>query len=281
MELQVVDTGFFKLDGGAMFGVVPKTLWGKQHASDEYNRCTWAMRCLLIRHDDRLILIDTGCGNKQDEKFFSHYHLSGNTTLLQSLHQLNVRPEDITDVFLTHLHFDHVGGAVSYDTTRTKLLPTFPKATYWSNEEHWQLALSPNPREKASFLQENFLPLEENGQLSFISTTSPKLYDTMEILFVSGHTQHMMLPLIQYRDKKILYVADLVPSVAHIPLPWIASYDVQPLVAMDEKARILQKAADEGYILFFEHDPEIEAATVIQTDKGIRANKTGKLTDFI
>jgi glyoxylase-like metal-dependent hydrolase (beta-lactamase superfamily II) len=281
MEIHVINTGFFKLDGGAMFGVVPKVLWGKANPADDHNLCTWAMRCLLVKDDKRLILIDTGCGNKQDAKFFGHYHLSGEDTLFGSLEKLGYTPEDITDVILTHLHFDHVGGAVIYDESQTKLVPAFPNALYWTNKKQWDWALNPNAREKASFLKENFVPLEKSGQLEFINNPNKSVFEDIEIMFVDGHTEHMMLPLITYNDKKILYAADLVPSAAHVPLAWVMSYDLRPMVTMSEKERILKQAADEGYILFFEHDPVNEAATVVETDRGVRVHKTGKLSDFI
>lgn len=281
MEIHVINTGFFKLDGGAMFGVVPKVLWGKSNPADENNLCTWAMRCLLVRDEKRLILIDTGCGNKQDSKFFGHYHLSGDDSLLGSLDNLGVKPEDITDVILTHLHFDHAGGAVVYNEEKSKLVPTFPNALYWTNQKHWDSASNPNPREKASFLKENFIPLEKSGQLEFINNPNRSVFEDIDIMFVDGHTEHMMLPLISYNGRKILFAADLIPSAAHVPLAWVMSYDVQPLVTMKEKERILKQAVDEGYILFFEHDPVIEAATLVETDRGIRVHKTGKLIDFI
>lgn len=281
MEIHVINTGFFKLDGGAMFGVVPKLLWEKHNPADENNLCTWAMRCLLIKSEKRLILIDTGCGNKQDAKFFRHYHLSGDDSLLGSLEKLGYSAEDITDVILTHLHFDHAGGAVSYDESLAKLVPTFPNALYWTNKKQWDWASEPNPREKASFLKENFVPLEKSGQLEFINNPNKSVFEDIDILFVNGHTEHMMLPLISYKGKKILYAADLVPSAAHVSLPWVMSYDVRPLVSMDEKAKVLKEATEEGYILFFEHDPVIEAATLEETDRGIRVHRSGKLSDFI
>lgn len=280
MNIHIIDTGFFKLDGGAMFGVVPKSLWNKQNPADEKNLCSWAMRCLLIEDGERLILIDTGMGNKQDTKFFGHYDLHGDATLLGSIRDKGFEPADITDVLLTHLHFDHVGGAVSFSKDNSQLLPTFPNATYWSNEAHWNWAVNPNPREKASFLKENILPLQESGQLQFIQNkTSP--FEKLDFIYVDGHTEQMMLPVISYNDRKLIYVADLLPSSFHIPLPWIMSYDMRPLQTMDEKQQILKNAADENHILLFEHDPLYEAGIVEHTEKGIRIRERGKLSDFI
>ncbi|MCE6990805.1 MBL fold metallo-hydrolase [Dyadobacter sp. CY323] len=280
MKINVIDTGFFKLDGGAMFGVVPKSLWNKHNPADEKNLCSWAMRCLLIEHAGKLILIDTGMGDKQDAKFFGHYDLHGDDTLLSSIEKKGYRPQDVTDVFLTHLHFDHVGGAVKFSSDGSRLLPTFPNATYWSNESHWEWATNPNPREKASFLKENILPLQESGQLQFISKgTSP--FPLVDFLYVDGHTEQMMLPVLDFNGQKIIYVADLIPSSFHVPIPWIMSYDMRPLQTMDEKTLVLQNAVKENHILFFEHDPIYQAAMVEQTEKGIRIKERGALSDFI
>ncbi|HCN85027.1 MAG TPA: MBL fold metallo-hydrolase, partial [Sphingobacteriaceae bacterium] len=224
MKLHTIDTGFFKLDGGAMFGVVPKTIWQKLNPADENNLCTWAMRCLLIEDGERLILIDTGMGDKQDTKFFSHYYLSEDDTLEKSLNKNGFSCDDITDVFLTHLHFDHCGGAIIRDGE--KLVPAFKNATYWSNEQHWNWAVNPNEREKASFLKENIIPIQESGQLKFIDTIDGVAFsDQIKIRFAYGHTDAMMLPQIQYKEKTIVYMADLLPSTGHIPLPYIMAYD--------------------------------------------------------
>ncbi len=272
MTLHTIETKLFKLDGGAMFGVVPKVLWSKRHPSDQNNLCTWAMRCLLIESGDRLILIDTGIGDKQDPKFFKHYYLHGEHTLMSSLEAKGFSPEDITDVFLTHLHFDHVGGAVKREGDR--LIPTFPRATYWSNTDHWDWATHPNDREKASFLKENILPLAESGQLKLIDPTQPNpLADFMDIRYVYGHTEAMMLPLIDHPDGKILYCADLLPSIHHIPLPWIMGYDMRPLDTLAEKTHLLQEAYEQGWQLFFEHDAHNMGCTLTQTEKGIRADE--------
>lgn len=280
MNIHIIDTGFFKLDGGAMFGVVPKSLWNKQNPADKKNLCSWAMRCLLIEDGEKLILIDTGMGDKQDAKFFGHYDLHGDATLISSIESKGYRAEEITDVILTHLHFDHVGGAVRFSNDGSRLLPTFPNATYWSNEAHWDWAINPNPREKASFLKENILPLQESGQLKFIQSGKTP-FESIHFINVDGHTEQMMLPVISYRDHTIIYAADLLPSSFHIPLPWIMSYDMRPLQTMDEKQQVLGNAVKGNHILLFEHDPLYEAATVEQTEKGIRISERGPLIDFI
>ena len=270
MKLHTIDTGFFKLDGGAMFGVVPKTIWNKINPADDRNLCTWAMRCLLVETDDRLCLIDTGLGNKQDEKFFSHYEPSG-TTLLESLKQKGFSTNDITDVFLTHLHFDHCGGAVM-KTNDGMLKPQFANATYYVHAKHWETATKPNAREKASFLKDNILPLQEAGQLKLLQREE-EIFPGFTFFTVSGHTESMMLPLIDYKSTKVLYMADLVPSAGHIPIPYVMGYDMQPLLVMQEKERILGEAVDKNWVLYFEHDPKIEACTLQRTEKGIRMNE--------
>jgi glyoxylase-like metal-dependent hydrolase (beta-lactamase superfamily II) len=269
MKLHVLNTGYFKLDGGAMFGVVPKSIWNKIHPADENNLCNWAMRCLLVEEDDRLILIDTGIGDKQTEKFFSHYHLSGSTTLEDALKKSGFAMQDVTDVILTHLHFDHCGGAVKY--SGGKLVPTFPSATYWSNERHWNWATEPNDREKASFLKENILPLQEHNRLKFIGVSDRTRFSQhIEIRFAYGHTEAMMLPEIDLNGRKLVYVADLIPSAAHIPIPYVMAYDMFPLTTLKEKKQFLEEAAANKYVLFFEHDEKHECAVVEQTEKGIR-----------
>jgi glyoxylase-like metal-dependent hydrolase (beta-lactamase superfamily II) len=276
MKLHSIDTGFFKLDGGAMFGVVPKAIWNKSNPADENNLCTWAMRCLLIEDGNRLILIDTGIGNKQDEKFFSHYYLHGNATMDGSLALLGFHRDNITDVFLTHLHFDHVGGAITRQGDN--LVPAFKNATYWSNEKHWDWAVNPNEREKASFLKENILPIQQSGQLKFIDAhDNVKFTDEISIRFVHGHTESMMLPLINYKGKQVLYMADLLPSVGHLPLPYVMAYDMFPLQTLTEKKLFLNEALTKNYILFLEHDPINECCTLQQTEKGIRLGETFKL----
>jgi glyoxylase-like metal-dependent hydrolase (beta-lactamase superfamily II) len=278
MKLHIVETGYFKLDGGAMFGVVPKSIWQKTNPADEKNLCTWAMRCLLIEDGDKLILIDNGIGNKQDEKFLSHYYLHGNTNLIKSIHAAGFSEDDVTDMFLTHLHFDHCGGGVKRVDGKSHL--TFKNATYWSNADHWDWAIKPNQREKASFLSENLLPMKESGNLKFVdyNTSSFSLFD---MLVVSGHTEKMMIPKIKINGKTICYMADLLPSAGHIPLPYIMGYDVRPLVTLEEKEKFLNEAADNQYILFFEHDSVNECCTVKRTEKGVRVDKTFKLAEVI
>ena len=279
MKLHTIDTGLFKLDGGAMFGVVPKTLWSKTNPADENNLCTWAMRCLLVEDHDRLILIDTGIGNKQDARFFSHYYLHGEASLETSLAKNGFTADDITDVFLTHLHFDHVGGAVKREGEA--LLPSFKNAIYWSNKQHWHWAVYPNEREKASFLKENILPIQESGQLRFLDKVDGAPFmNGFNVRFVSGHTDSMMLPLIEYKGKKILYMADLLPSVGHLPLPYVMAYDMFPLTTLNEKKLFLNEALEKEYILYFEHDPVNECCTLQQTEKGIRVKDTFKLIEL-
>ncbi|MBC9910398.1 MBL fold metallo-hydrolase [Chitinophaga varians] len=277
MKLYTIETGFFKLDGGAMFGVVPKTLWNKTNPADENNLCSWAMRCLLIEDGNRLILIDNGIGDKQDARFFSHYYLHGDATLDKSLAAHGFHRNDITDVFLTHLHFDHCGGSIVREGD--KLVPAFKNATFWSNEDHWKWATVPNDREKASFLKENILPIQESGQLKFIAHQEGVAFtDHMSIRFANGHTDAMMLPQIRYKDKTIVYMADLLPSVGHLPLPYVMAYDMFPLTTLTEKKKFLQEAVDNQYVLFFEHDPVNECCVLQTTEKGIRAGETFALS---
>jgi len=279
MKLYTIDTELFKLDGGAMFGVVPKSIWHKLNPSDDNNMCTWAMRCLLIEDGDKLILIDNGLGNKQDAKFFSHYFLHGPDTLDKSLAKHGFHKDDITDVILTHLHFDHCGGSV--DKVGDKLVPAFKNATYWSNERHWQWAVKPNAREKASFLKENILPIQEHGQLKFVPDEEGfQLFDNIRIRYVNGHTEAMMLPQINYNGNTIVYMADLLPATFHIPLPYVMAYDMFPLTTLNEKKAFLQEALDGNYILYFEHDPQTECCTLQQTERGIREKDKMKLTDI-
>ncbi|MBS4065853.1 MAG: MBL fold metallo-hydrolase [Chitinophagaceae bacterium] len=298
MNLYTINTGYFKLDGGAMFGVVPKSIWNKLNPADENNMCNWALRCLLIEEGDRLILIDTGNGTKQDEKFWSHYYLHGDETLHSSLASHGFSADDVTDVILTHLHFDHCGGAV--DLVDGKLVTAFKKATYWSNEAHWNWAVRPNAREKASFLKENILPIKESGQLKFVDISLPSEIDTtkgwhmytgnripevsfsenISIRFVDGHTNAMMLPQIKYNGKTIVYMADLLPSAAHIPLPYVMGYDMFPLITLNEKKMFLDEAVAGDYILFFEHDPKIECCTLQQTEKGVRMKEAFALKEI-
>jgi glyoxylase-like metal-dependent hydrolase (beta-lactamase superfamily II) len=286
MNLYSIETGFFKLDGGAMFGVVPKSIWQKLNTPDENNLCNWAMRCLLIEDGEKLILVDNGIGNKQSEKFLSHYYLHGENSLEKSLAVNGFSKDDITDVFLTHLHFDHCGGSIIRDGD--KLIPAFKNATYWSNQEHWNWAVYPNDREKASFLKENILPIQESGQLKFIELVNNEddapgktsFTENISVRFVSGHTEKMMLPQIKYKDKIIVYMADLLPSIAHIPLPYVMAYDMFPLTTLQEKKSFFDEALNNNYILFFEHDAKHECCTLHQTEKGIRENEIFKLSEL-
>jgi glyoxylase-like metal-dependent hydrolase (beta-lactamase superfamily II) len=289
MKLHTINTGFFKLDGGAMFGVVPKTIWNKSNPADAHNLCTWALRCLLIETDNRLILVDTGIGNKQDAKFFSHYELHGDASLDESLNQCGFGREQITDVFLTHLHFDHCGGAIIRE--KDQLLPRFPNARHWSNAPHWAWATNPNDREKASFLKENIQPIANSGHLNMVATGDLttgisklsqdeeagtklpiiKFFEGFQIRFVDGHTRAMMLPQLQYKGRTIVFMADLLPSAGHLPVPYVMAYDMFPLTSLKEKKVFLEEAVAGDYVLFFEHDPLHECCTIQKTEKGIRA----------
>ncbi|MBA2746471.1 MAG: MBL fold metallo-hydrolase [Flavisolibacter sp.] len=287
MKLYSVNAGHFKLDGGAMFGVVPKSMWNKINPADENNMCSWALRCLLIEDGNRLILVDNGMGDKQDAKFFGHYYLHGADSLDSSLARHGFHRDDITDVFLTHLHFDHCGGAIKKEGD--KLIPAFKNATYWSNEKHLNWALHPNDREKASFLKENILPISESGQLKFIDLPSGEqeeklqqsdFIDGFSVRFVNGHTEKMMLPQLSYKGRTIVYMADLLPSAGHIPIPYVMAYDMFPLTTLKEKKSFLQEAFDNNYILFFEHDPALECCTLAMTEKGIRVKENFLLSSI-
>ena len=281
MKIHVVDTGFFKLDGGAMFGVVPRSMWQKLNPPDENNLCTWAMRSLLIEDGNQLVLVDTGMGDKQDAKFRSHFHPHGPATLAGSLRQLGYATTDITDVFLTHLHFDHVGGAVTR-APDDKLVLTFPNATYWSTQAHWDWAVHPNAREKASFLKENILPIQESGHLRFVDPVAgvpAELPQLQEIIFANGHTEQMMVPVMQYEGRTMAFMADLLPSAAHVPLPYVMGYDMRPLVTLREKEETLARAAAENWVLLLQHDPTLECCTVQATDRGIRVAETFRLAE--
>jgi len=279
MKLYTINAGYFKLDGGAMYGVVPKSMWNKLNPSDENNLCNWALRCLLIEDGNRLILIDNGVGNKQDAKFFGHYHLSGTTAIDEALAVHGFHSSDITDVLLTHLHFDHCGGSIN--RIGDKLLPAFNNAIYWSNQEHWNWATQPNDREKASFLKENILPIQESGQLQFIQTPINDLSangrlgttaftNNIAIRFANGHTSQMMLPQLNYKGRTMVYMADLLPSVSHIPLPYVMAYDMFPHTTLQEKKSFLQEAAAGNYVLYFEHDAFNECCDLQLTEKGVR-----------
>ena len=293
MNLYSINTGHFKLDGGAMFGVVPKSIWNKINPANENNMCDWALRCLLIKDGNRLILVDNGIGDKQDEKFFSYYFLHGDDTLDKSLAKYGFSRDDITDMFLTHLHFDHCGGSIMRENAgltngQGKLVPAFKNATYWSNKYHWETATNPNEREKASFLKENILPIKESGQLKFVDVPSADknklgssfFNENISVRFVNGHTESMMLPQINYNGKTIVYMADLLPSQGHIPIPYVMAYDMFPLTTINEKRSFLKEAVENDYILFFEHDPVHECCSLQQTERGIRPNKFFKLEEI-
>lgn len=285
MKLYPVNTGNFKLDGGAMFGVVPKSLWQRTNPADENNMCSWAMRSMLVEDGNRLTLIDCGMGDKQSEKFFGFYYLHGDDTLDKSLAAHGFSRNDITDVFLTHLHFDHCGGAIQWNKDRTGYEPAFKNAKFWSNARHWQWATKPNAREKASFLSENILPIEESGQLNFVTADDDAFMVKTELGFdavvANGHTDAQMCPIITINGKKVVFMADLLPSTGHIPLPYVMGYDTRPLLTLDEKKQFLNLAADNEYILFLEHDAVNEACLVVHTEKGVRLKAAGKLADFI
>jgi len=283
MTIYPIETGNFKLDGGAMFGVVPKVIWQRTNPADSNNLIDMSLRTMLIEDGNRLILIDTGTGNKQSDKFFSYYYFFGNFSLDTSLAQHGFHRDDITDVFLTHLHFDHCGGAIQWNKDRTGYEPAFKNAKFWSNKNHWQWAVEPNIREKASFLNENINPIEESGQLNFVNLQNSDFAQNTElgfdVLFADGHTEKQMIPHIHYKDKTIVFMADLLPTVGHIPLPYVMGYDTRPLLTMDEKAKFLNKAADNNYLLFLEHDATNELCTVKHTEKGVRLNETYKFNE--
>lgn len=279
MKIYPVETGNFKLDGGAMFGVVPKSIWQRTNPADANNMISMSMRCMLIEDGDRLILVDTGLGNKQSEKFFGYYYLFGDATLDASLAAHGFHRDDITDVFLTHLHFDHCGGAIQWNAGRTGYEPAFKNAKFWSNQDHWQWATVPNPREKASFLKENILPIEESGQLNFVKDNAPELLG-FDVLFMDGHTEKQMLPKIKYQGKTLVFMADLLPTTGHIPLPYVMGYDTRPLLTIQEKAEFLEEAAEKEHFLFLEHDAYTEVCTVHKTEKGIRLKETFKFNEI-
>lgn len=268
MTIYPIPTGNFKLDGGAMFGVVPKSLWQRTNPADSNNMCSWALRCMLIEKGDRLMLIDNGMGDKQTEKFFSYYYLFGDDSLENSLRINGFHPDDITDVFLTHLHFDHCGGGVKWNKDRTAYEPTFKNAIYWTNRAHWKWATEPNDREKASFLKENILPMQEFGQLKFIDDV--KDFDWFEIFYADGHTDRMMIPIVDYQGKKLVFITDLLPSAGHIPLPWVMGYDTRPLLTLEDRKKFYKRAVEEDFYLFMEHDAENEIITLKDTEKGAR-----------
>lgn len=279
MKIYPIETGNFKLDGGAMFGVVPKTLWQRTNPADNNNLIEMTMRSMLIENGKQLILIDTGCGNKQSDKFFGYYYLYGDFSLDSSLAKYGFHRDDITDVFLTHLHFDHCGGAIQWNKDKTGYEPAFKNAKFWTNKNHWEWATKPNPREKASFLKENINPIEESGQLNYISLpkNNTKINSkelNFDVLFVDGHTEKQMLPILKYQNKTIVFTADLLPTTGHIPLPYVMGYDTRPLLTMKEKETFLNEAANNNYYLFLEHDAHHQLCTVKHTEKGVRLKNT-------
>jgi glyoxylase-like metal-dependent hydrolase (beta-lactamase superfamily II) len=280
MKLSVIETGNFMLDGGAMFGVVPKSLWEKVYPADENNLCNLSMRCLLVDNGEKRVLIDTGMGSKQDEKFTRHYYLNGNFTLEKSLAQAGYEKSDITDVVLTHLHFDHCGGAVEYNSLKTAYKPTFPNAIYRISKPQWEWAVKPNYREKASFLHENILPILESGQISLFENTVRPIPE-MELRLFNGHTDGQAIPFIRVNGKTIVFTADLLPTMAHIPISWICGFDTRPLLSLDEHESFLQEALDNEYILFFEHDIQAQCCRLQQTEKGIRAADPRELAAYL
>ena len=284
MNLYPINAGNFKLDGGAMFGVVPKSLWQRTNPADANNMIDIAARCLLVEEGNRLVLIDTGMGDKQSEKFFGYYYPWGDFTLESSLKKHGFHPDDITDVFLTHLHFDHCGGAIKWNNDRSGYEPVFKNAQFWSNEDHWLWATEPNRREKASFLKENILPIQESGQLKHTAIPEDMILKNsalgFDIFFANGHTDKQMIPLINYKGKTLAFMADLLPTVGHLPLPFVMGYDTRPLLTLDEKEAFLNMAVDKNWYLFLEHDAHNEIITVRHTEKGVRLHETFKTKDF-
>jgi len=280
MILHSIDAGYFKLDGGAMFGVVPKTFWHKFNPADESNLCSWAMRCLLIEDGEKLILVDTGMGNKQDAKWQSYYFRHGEGELVRSIRAKGYSENDVTDVILSHLHFDHCGGAVKWNNDRTKFEMTFPNARYWSHSKHFESAIYPNPREKATFFKDNILPIQEANQLFFVDKVTEKPFQNIEFLLANGHTEKMLMPKISYQNKQVLFIADTIPSHAHIPVPYVMGYDINPLITMKEKENLLNQAVDNEWVIFFDHDPIYDCATIKKTEKGFALENKGSLNEF-
>jgi glyoxylase-like metal-dependent hydrolase (beta-lactamase superfamily II) len=285
MKIYPIEAGNFKLDGGAMFGVVPKTIWNKTNPADENNKIDIAARCMLIEDGNRLILIDTGMGNKQSEKFFGYYSLWGNHSLDKSLAKFGFHSNDVTDVFMTHLHFDHCGGSVNWNATKTGYEVAFKNAKFWTNDNHWEWAIKPNAREKASFLSENILPILESGQLNFIKRPESDFGISNElgfgIFYVNGHTEKMMLPHIEYQDKTIVFCADLIPTAGHLPIPYVMGYDTRPLLTLPEKTKFLNAAVEKNYYLWLEHDAYNQIITVENTEKGIRIKEVFSCEDIL
>lgn len=281
MQLYVIDAGHFKLDGGAMFGVVPKTLWQKLIPADENNLCSWNMRCLLIEDGNRLMLVDTGMGDKQDAKFQGFYYRHGEGDLVKSIQKAGFGVDDITDVIFSHLHFDHCGGGVKWNTDRTSFELTFPNAKYWTHSAHWDLATHPNPREKATFLKENIMPIKEAGHLYFSDQELSPFGSAIEPVYVNGHTEKMTMLKINYKGQTVVFMADTIPSHAHIPVPYVMGYDVRPLETMTEKEQLLKEAVEKNFVLFFDHDPAVDCCTVELTERGIRVKEKANLGEFV
>lgn len=281
MILHSIDAGYFKLDGGAMFGVVPKTFWNKLNPADENNLCSWAMRCLLIEDGEKLILVDTGMGNKQDAKWQGYYFRHGEGELVKSIRAKGYSENDVTDVILSHLHFDHCGGAVKWKSDRTKFEMTFPNAKYWSHSEHFNSTIHPNPREKATFFKDNIQPIQQANQLFFIDKVSEKPFQNIDFLLADGHTEKMLMPKITYQNKQILFIADTIPSHAHIPVPYVMGYDINPLITMKEKEDLLRQIAENEWVIFFDHDPLYDCATIQKTEKGYVLKEKGSLNEFL
>ena len=280
MKLYPIETGNLKLDGGAMFGVVPKVLWNKAYPCDENNLCNWAMRCLLVVDGNRKILIDNGIGDKQDESWLKHYYLNGQATLNTSLEKNGFKPQDITDVILTHMHFDHCGGSVRWNKDKSGYELAFPNAKYWTSKQQFEWATNPNRREKASFLKENILPIQESGKLELVDEEGEYI-PGITFKMYHGHTEGQVIPHIQYNGKTVVFMADLMPSAAHIPMPWIMAYDTKPLQTLDDRERFYAEALSNNYILFLEHDLYNEACTLEDTPRGVKVKAKGALTDFI
>lgn len=280
MILHSIDAGYFKLDGGAMFGVVPKTFWNKLNPADENNLCSWAMRCLLIEDDKKLILVDTGMGNKQDAKWQGYYYRHGEGELVKSIRAKGYSENDVTDVILSHLHFDHCGGAVKWNDDKTKFEMTFPNAKYWSHSDHFNSAIHPNPREKATFFKDNILPIQEANQLFFVDKVTEKPFKNIDFLLADGHTEKMLMPKISTQNKEILFIADTIPSHAHVPVPYVMGYDINPLITMREKEDLLKQITENEWVIFFDHDPLYDCATIQKTEKGYVLNEKGRLKEF-
>ncbi|MFT5887056.1 MAG: glyoxylase-like metal-dependent hydrolase (beta-lactamase superfamily II) [Arcticibacterium sp.] len=281
MNLHVIDAGNFKLDGGAMFGVVPKQLWSRKIPADDINLCSWKMRCLLIEDGKRLILVDTGMGDKQTEKWLSYYYRHGEGDLIKSIRAKGFHENDITDVILSHLHFDHAGGAVKWNSSKDKLELTFPNAHYWTHSSHWDWAMNPNLREAATFLDENLKPIEVLGHLKFIDKEADYFGSDFDFIYANGHTEKMIMPVVKFQDKKLIFIADTVPSHAHIHIPWVMGYDVRPLETMKEKVTLLDKIYKEKWLMFFDHDPFYDICTLEKTDKGYKPDYTGDLDEYL